>query len=217
MTRVVWNPNLCLANSILQRTVQYGEAEVPGPPETEWNLHFSNEICNICTNQGWVLVAENELGRRHSWFPHSNRQVWHCLGQWAGSTDATHILSERVPSQFRQATCDNNNSAGTLSTPTSMGSCKFTIGRCGCRSIPLHEWIRISLDHVLSSESNVSQHVWLLKSKLCLYASTCLSYRLTRLLCLSLSYIADNSRPSEVSRWTRGKGECASGPFDLQS
>ena len=20
--------------------------------ETEWNLHFSNEICNICTNQG---------------------------------------------------------------------------------------------------------------------------------------------------------------------
>jgi hypothetical protein len=42
--------------------------------ETEWNLHFSNEICNICTNQGWV--AENELGRRHSWFPPIPIRPW---------------------------------------------------------------------------------------------------------------------------------------------
>ena len=41
--------------------------------ETEWNLHFSNEICNICANQRWV--AENELGRRDSRFPHLNRRV----------------------------------------------------------------------------------------------------------------------------------------------
>ena len=38
MTRVVLNPNLCLANSIRQRTVQYGEAEVPEPPDSRHKM-----------------------------------------------------------------------------------------------------------------------------------------------------------------------------------
>ena len=40
MTRVVRNPNLCLANSIRQRTVQYGEAKLPEPPGIYMNIQY---------------------------------------------------------------------------------------------------------------------------------------------------------------------------------
>ena len=140
MTRAVWNPSLCLANSIRQRTGQYGEAEVPEPPVVDDYIEIPKEL--IATQREVTLCMDGMKVNGLAFLTTVSHNLQY---------RTTQFIKQQTPEVYRQV-------LEQIFRVYNTGGFQVTTQRCDNKFRPLIEPLDNDI-HVGMNFANAQEHV----------------------------------------------------------